>query len=70
MWDEHVNASTKVSVLNAPGVTKTSCTILCTQTYSCNGTALSSFYIKYSFSRGTNASGVAVTNVTATKSPE
>jgi hypothetical protein len=67
VWDEHIKTDPS-SLLNASGVTQTSCTLQCVQTYYCPGssTALGSFTITYGFDRGT-INGTDVTNVTATE---
>ena len=64
-WDEHVRAAS-TSLLNAPGVTTTSCTMVCSQTYQCNGHTIGSFTIVYGLSTGT-IDGTPVTNVSVTK---
>ena len=66
MWDEHVKSS-PTSWLNAPGVTKTACTLSCLQTYQCGGNTIGSFTIVYGLSSRGTINGTPVTNVTATK---
>jgi len=64
-WDEHVRTD-GTSLLNASGVTQTSCAMSCSQTYKCNGIIIGTFTINYSLSRGT-IQGTPVTNVSVTK---
>jgi hypothetical protein len=45
---------------------QTSCTVVCSQSYSCGGSVIGNFTITYSLNPGT-ANGYAVTQVTATK---
>ena len=65
MWDEHSNTA-PTSVLNAPGVNISACTVSCIQTYYCGPAAVGTFTILYDFNRGT-IDGTPVTNVTVTK---
>jgi hypothetical protein len=64
-WDEHARAAS-TSLLNAPGVTTTSCTSICSQTYQCHGHTIGSFTIVYGLSTGI-IDGTPVTNVSVTK---
>jgi len=65
-WDNH-NTNSPMNLLNAAGIT--SCTQICSQTYSCGGKLLGPTYtITRSFTQGKVGSN-AVTNVTVTKTP-
>ena len=62
-YDQHVTTS-GVSILDAAGIT--SCTAVCSQSYSCGGHVIGNFTITRRFTKGT-ISGTPVTNVTVTK---
>jgi hypothetical protein len=62
-YDEHASIAT-TSALDAAGIN--ACTIVCQQTYYCNGDSVGNFTITRTFTKGT-ISGQSVTFVTVTK---
>jgi hypothetical protein len=62
-YDEHVVENATTSILDYSGIQ--SCTAVCVQTYSCNGTTVGTRTITLQLSKGT-ISGTNVTNVSAT----
>ena len=61
-WDTHG----LISATNALSGGPSSCTIVCTQKYTCGGTSIGSYTVKYTLSQNT-VNGTAVTYVDVSK---